>query len=290
MPPLFRRAAILGLGLLGGSLGLALHANGVAERVTGYDALPGRAERARERGALDLAAASPAGAIRAADLVVLAVPVGATRALLEAIAVSLAPRALVTDLGSTKRAVCSWAEALLPDPNRFIGGHPMAGGEQSGIEAAASELFAGAVWCLTPTAATDPAAVADAAGLVRALGARPLVVDAGRHDMLVAAISHLPLVAAAALMETVTADPTWTEAARLAAGGFRDTTRVASGDPVMARDICLTNGPALLAWLDAYQEALGRLRAAIAVGDAAAIEDAFARARAAREAWRRGQG
>jgi prephenate dehydrogenase len=285
MPPLFRRAAILGLGLMGGSLALALRAHGAAESVAGCDALAGRAERARERGAIDVTTASPAEAVREADLVVLAVPVGATCDLLAAIAPALAPHALVTDLGSTKRAVCAWAEALLPDPGRFVGGHPMAGREQSGIEAAVADLFAGAIWCLTPAATTDPAALGRAEALARALGARPLVLDPDRHDTLVAAISHLPMVAAAALVETVAADPAWPEAAPLAAGGFRDTTRVASGSPAMARDICLTNGPAILAWLDAYQEALNRLRAAIAAGDAEAIERMFAQSREARDTW-----
>ncbi|HEU5439583.1 MAG TPA: prephenate dehydrogenase/arogenate dehydrogenase family protein [Ktedonobacterales bacterium] len=290
MPPLFRRAAILGLGLMGGSLGLALHAHGAAETVAGYDALAGRAEQARERGAIDVAAASPGEAVRAADLVVLAAPVGATRDLLAASVPALAPHALVTDLGSTKRSVCAWAEALLPDPGCFVGGHPMAGREQSGIEAAVADLFAGAVWCLTPTPATDPAALTRAEALVQTLGARPLVLAPDRHDTLVAAISHLPMVAAVTLVETVAADPTWPEAAPLAAGGFRDTTRVASGSSAMARDICLTNGPAILAWLDAYQDELSRLRAAIVAGDAEAIEHVFAQARAAREAWLNSRG
>lgn len=281
----FGRVAILGLGLIGGSLGLALRERRLAAEVVGYDPLPGRAERARERDAISFVADSPAEAARGAELVVLAAPVGALSGLLAAVAPALDVRAVVTDTGSVKRPVCAAATELLPNPARFVGGHPMAGREQPGIEAADAALFAGAVWCLTPDDATDSAALSRLEALVRALGAVPRTLDADQHDALVGAISHLPLAAAAALVATVAADPAAPEALALAAGGFRDTTRVASGSPIMARDILLANADNVAAWLDRYIAHLAHLRALVVAGDAGGIERAFAAASDARNAW-----
>ncbi len=285
-PRSFDTIAILGLGLMGGSLGLALRHAGIGHAISGYDALPGRAERARALGAVTAVAESPAAAVAGADLVVLAAPVLALRELLRAIAPHLAPRAVVSDLGSTKAAVVRWARETLPDPSRFIACHPMAGKEQSGIEAADADLFAGAVWCLTPDAGAAPDALARLRALVAALGARPLVLDPARHDEAVAGASHLPLLAATALVLAVSAPPDWPDVARLAAGGFRDTTRVASGDPRMARDIALSNREPILRRLDAYIAALQGLRARVAAGDPE-IERAFTDAKAARDEWLR---
>jgi prephenate dehydrogenase len=282
-----RRVAILGLGLMGASLGLALRSTG--RTVVGYDAAPGVAERARERGAIDEAAGSVADAVAGAQLVALATPALAMRELLGAIEPQLAPDALVTDLGSTKAQVIAWAEALLPNPARFLSGHPMTGRERSGVEAAESGLYQGCVWLLTPTARTAPETVERMSTLIGELGARPLVLDAERHDAAVALVSHLPLVAATALVLTASESPQWSLAQTLAAGGFRDTTRVASGDPRMARDICLTNAGPLVAALDAYLAALHRLREQIASGDDA-IEEAFVAAKRERDGWISGRG
>lgn len=284
MEPLFTRTAILGLGLMGGSLGLALRSGGIAGRVSGYDAAAGAAERAREFGAVDEAAGTIAGAVAGADLIVLAAPVLAERDLLRALAPHLASAALVTDLGSTKARVVTWAAELLPDPSRFVGGHPMTGSEHSGIAAADGRLYQDAVWCLTPTSETSQDALARLVELVGRLGAAPYVLDPDRHDWLVAGVSHLPLVAAAALMRAVGASGDWDALSRLAAGGFRDTTRLASGDPTMAHDICLSNSPAIVIWLDAYIAELARLRERINADDSALRED-FASAQALRETW-----
>ncbi|MFI5273436.1 MAG: prephenate dehydrogenase, partial [Ktedonobacterales bacterium] len=244
-----------------------------------------RGQRALAIGAITRAAPSAAAAVAGAELVVLAAPVGATPTLCAAIAPALDPRALVTDLGSTKRQVLEWARALLPDAGQFVGGHPMVGRERSGIDASDVLLYTGAVWCLTPDATTAPDTLTRVRGLVRALGAVPLALDATRHDSLVAAVSHLPLMAATALMATVASDPAWPDAQRLAAGGLRDTTRVASGDPIMARDICLTNAAAIVGGLDGYISRLARLRDAIAAYDGDAIERVFSGARDARDQW-----
>lgn len=285
MEPLFSRAAILGLGLMGGSLGLALRATGAARTVVGYDSAPGVFERALERGAIDVFAISPEAAVASADLIVLAAPVMAERELLCAIAPHIAPGVLITDLGSTKEQVIAWAMELLPDGSHFIGGHPMAGRERCGIEAAVDGLYHNAIWCLTPTTTTNADAVASLTALIHRLGAIPLTLEPATHDRLVAGVSHLPFVAATALVRTLDTSGDWTTLSRVASGGFRDTTRLASGNPLMARDICLTNGPAITGWLDAYIEELRRWRECIAAGDGATMLADFASARTVRDAW-----
>ena len=286
----FSRVAVLGLGLMGGSLGLALRETHLAARVAGYDADASTTARALARGALDVATASPTEAVAGADLVVLAVPVLAERELLATIAPTLSPRTVVTDLGSTKRQVLEWAQELLPGPSWFVGGHPMAGRERPGIEAAVPDLFSEAIWCLTPvqadgaTASTEPDAIALVASLARGLGATPLLLDPTTHDEVVAGASHLPLIAAAAVVRVAAGDANWSLLGRVAAGGFRDTTRVASGDVRMARDICLTNRDAILRWLDRYIAELGVLRQQLSERDSN-IESWFAEAREARENW-----
>ncbi len=280
----FERVTLLGLGLIGGSLGLAMRDASLARRITGYDAAPDVAERARALGAIDAPAASPGAAAEGADLVILAAPPLATGPLLRAIAPVLSASAVVTDVASTKARICSLAEHLLPYPERFVGGHPMAGSEQSGINAARVDLLRGATWCLTPTGRTSAAVAESLSTFVTQLGMTPRRLDPNYHDRLIGGVSHLPLLAASALMQTLASSADWPAAATLAAGGLRDTTRVASGDPVMARDICFTNGPAILAWLDAYINELRRMRALIA-GDDTAIHDIFQEARDARNAW-----
>jgi prephenate dehydrogenase len=282
---MFERVAILGLGLMGGSLGLALRERSLARETAGYDARSGVAERARGRGAVTLACSSVAEAVAGAELVVLAAPVLALRELLAAAGPHLAADAVVTDLGSTKAEVVRWAEELLPAPERFVGGHPMAGREQSGIEEADTALYVGCTWCLTPTERTAPDALARASTLATSLGAIPRVFDPAGHDAAVAAVSHLPLVAATALMLTAAGDASWPQASHLAAGGFRDTTRVAAGDPRMARDICLTNAAPLATLLDAYITRLEGMRDAIRSARAEDIERHFREGKQARDAW-----
>lgn len=283
-PPL-QRVAILGLGLIGGSLGLAIRAARLARVVAGYDAAPGVAERARERGAVDLACATLADAVAQADMVVIATPTRAAEETLRSVASHLAPFAVVTDVCSVKTPLVRLAPNALRQSERFVGGHPMAGSERAGIEAASADLFRGARWVLTPTAQTAPDALSRVRSLVHALGAAPLEMDAEAHDWAVAGISHLPLTVAVALTRTLAHGPDWPVAAALAAGGYRDTTRVAAGDPVMGRDILLANREALLARLDAFSATLATLRDTIARGDTAEIEAILCEAQAARLAW-----
>src|SRR5487761_1906124 len=288
--PPFGRVAIIGLGLMGGSLGLALCAGGVdgarlAPVVVGYDAAPGVAERALARGALDHASGAVAVAGQGATLVVIATPTLAAPAVLRAIAPHLAPEAVITDLCSVKAPLVRLAPEALHHPERFVGGHPMAGLERAGIEAAIAGLYRGARWALTPTSATAPDALERVRALVVALGAEPVEMDAAAHDAAVAGVSHLPLAIAVALMRSLSEADDWETMALLAAGGYRDATRVAAGDPVMGRDMLLANRAALLARLDAFSATLASLRALLARGDAAEIEAALRAAQTARRTW-----
>jgi prephenate dehydrogenase len=282
------RVAIVGLGLMGASLGMALRERGAARQVMGFDADPGVTERAIQRGAIDIACASVAEAVAGSDLVALATPLLAMRELLAEIAPLLAETTVVTDLGSAKAPVVSWVESLLSAPGQFVGGHPMAGSEHSGVEAASSSLYDGCVWCLTPTDRTANAALHTLTRIVEALGANPRTMPPEQHDRAVALASHLPLVAASALTLTVAQSSEATEALALAAGGFRDTTRVASGSPRMARDICLTNTTPLLASLDAYIATLQSFRDQIAERNPT-LEATFTEAKEARDRWLAGQ-
>jgi prephenate dehydrogenase len=282
------RTAILGLGLMGGSLALALKRAWPATRIAGYDPAPGVAERARTRGAIDYPATSVAEALRGASMVIIAAPTLAAEDLLREIGARwdlLAPDAVITDLCSVKGPVMEWARTLLPRPLRFAGGHPMCGSERAGIDAADANLYAGARWVITPAPETAPDALAQVEALARAAGAHPSAMDAATHDAAVAGASHLPLAIAATLAGALAEAPDWPLVASLAAGGYRDTTRVAAGDPVMGRDILLANRERVLAWLDAFSAALERLRAALASGDSVEIEARLRAASDARRAW-----
>jgi prephenate dehydrogenase len=280
----FERVAILGLGLMGASLGMALRAAEVAHVVTGYDTSPGVVERASERGAIDLACADVSQAVAEADLIVLAAPIRAVPDLFTAIAPHLASGALVADLCSVKAHIVSCAVRILPDPGHFIGSHPMIGSERSGVEAARADLYGDCVWPLTPTTNTATEAIARLSWMISRLGATPLLLDPAEHDALVALISHFPRIAAIGLVLTAAQSASWPLARKLAAGGFRDTTRVASGDPAMMYDICGANTAVLLSGLDAYIEMLRSLRARIANEDVT-LEDTFASAKQIRDDW-----
>ena len=274
------RAALVGCGMVGGSLMAALRAAGAVERVVGFDRERAHAETARARGIVDEVAAEAAAAARGAEVVVLAVPVRATAEVCAAIAGAVATARLVTDVGSTKSDVVAAAEAALPDAARFCGAHPMAGTEKSGPEAADAALFRGKLAILTPGARTSDEARAACTALWSAAGARTRVMTPAAHDRAVAWVSHLPHAAAFALAAAVggVAD----EMAGLSGGGFVDTTRIAASDPAMWRDIFVANRAALIEALDAYAGELGALRRAVEAGDAAAIEALVARAREGR--------
>jgi prephenate dehydrogenase len=271
---------ILGLGLIGGSIGLALkgqstHTGSPAYRVIGYDSDPSRRQQAQHRRAVDLASEQMIEVAQQADVLILATPVLAVRQVLADIAPHVRPTTLITDTASTKAAVLRWARELLLPGARFIGGHPMAGGTGS-LEDAHSNLFLGATYCLVPSLAPDADDEPDKDALITmerlivALGAQPLRIDAETHDRCVAAISHLPFLTAAALVETVATSDDVEMMRQLASSGFRDASRLAAGDPAMYESIALTNREAITLWLDAY---LARLQAVRQLLQAAQGED-----------------
>jgi prephenate dehydrogenase len=278
-----RRLAIVGVGLLGGSVAKAARARGVATEIVGVGRDAGRLEAARRDGTFDRVTTDLAGGVTDADVVVLAAPVITILALLEAVAKASGPETIVTDVGSTKREIVATAERL--GPLRFVGSHPMAGSEKAGYAHARVDLFHGATVIVTPGEASEPAAVKTIVALWEGVGAaRVLTLAPDVHDRAVAAISHLPHLVAFALVDAVERfEP---GAFDLAAGGFRDTTRIAAADPTMWEEIFLANREAMAAGLDVFREAIADLMRLVERGDGAALRAAIARIKARREALR----
>jgi len=275
-----KRAALIGTGLIGGSVGLALRRAGLVVR--GLDREPGRVDDAKRLGVVDEVARSVEEAVTGADLVVVAVPVGQVATV--AVAALDAGAPVVTDVGSAKGAVVAAVEADRPGhAARFVGGHPMAGSEQDGLDGADADLFVGATWVLTPTERTDEEAFQTVRTLVRSLGAEVLAVTPEDHDALVAMVSHVPQLAATTLMD-VAAHHGEEHATllRLAAGGFRDMTRIAASAPGIWSDICVANGDAIVRALDDYLAALERVRALLVDADDAGLLALLERGRVAR--------
>lgn len=276
--------AIVGTGLIGGSFSLALKQAGVVRRVLGVGRNPARLSLARELELIDdVADYAQAGQ---ADCILLALPVGETETVLRQLAPYLKPGAIVTDAGSTKANIVEAARAALGARFAdFVPGHPIAGSEQSGPGAARADLYRGKRVVLTPEADNRVDAVATVRALWEATGAQVETLDAAQHDRIFAAVSHLPHLAAFALVDELAQRPDGDTYFRYAASGFRDFTRIAGSSPEMWCDIALANKHALLAELDAYLAALQTLRAAVSKDDAAALLEMFSRARTARESW-----
>jgi len=281
---------VVGVGLIGGSFALSLKAAGGVGRVLGFSRTEATLRAALALGVID-EAATDLSALARCDVVLLATPVGQLPAVMEALARHLAPGAVVTDGGSTKRDVIACARAALGAAlPRFVPAHPIAGAETSGPAAARAGLFAARPVVLTPVAETDAGALARVRALWQTTGARVLSMDAEAHDRALAATSHLPHVLAFAMMNAVAAREHADAMLELTGGGFRDFTRIAASSPEMWRDICLSNRDLLCAEIDDYAARLAHLREAIARGDGSALEREFARAREAREALGRALG
>ena len=278
------KLAIVGTGLIGGSFALALKQAGAVREVLGVGRDPARLTVARELGLIDRAADwSEAGQ---ADCILLAMPVGETGAVLQQLAPHLKAGAIVTDAGSTKANVIEAARAALGARFAdFVPGHPIAGSEQSGPGAARADLYRGKRVVLTPQADTRADAVATVRRLWETAGAQVETLDAAQHDRIFAAVSHLPHLAAFALVDELAQRADGDTFFRFAASGFRDFTRIAGSSPEMWRDIALANREAVLAELDAYLAALQALRQAVDAEDAGALLKMFSRARNARKNW-----
>jgi prephenate dehydrogenase len=270
--------AVVGTGLIGGSLALALRREGL--RVQGYDADPACLARALERGVIDEAAPSLADTYRGADVAFVAVTVSAVAG---AVAAALeAGVGAVSDVRSVKAPVVRTVEGRVgPAAARFVGGHPMAGSAgEEGIEGADADLFAGAAWVLTPTADTEPAAFTAVRDLVSLTGAKVIAVDPELHDELVAIVSHLPMLASSAVMHLAAEDEDHDTLLRLAAGSFRALTRVSGRSAGIWPDICVENQAAILHILDRYMKELERVRELVVAAERGPLLDFFEIARA----------
>jgi cyclohexadieny/prephenate dehydrogenase len=279
------RVAIIGLGLLGGSIGLAIRARALPITTTGWDRDAAVRARAAARGLADTICETPEAAVAGADLVILCVPVGAMGDAARAIAPGLAPHAIISDVGSSKAAVAAALAEALPGAI-IIPAHPVAGTEQSGPDAGFATLFAGR-WCiLTPPDGADPAALAALSAFWTALGSKVEMMDAAHHDLVLAVTSHIPHLIAYTIVGTASdlEEVTESEVIKYSAGGFRDFTRIAASDPVMWRDVFLTNRQAVLEMLGRFVEDLTAMQRAIRSADGETLFDLFTRTRAIRRA------
>lgn len=282
-----QNVTIVGLGLIGGSIGLALkrwsRENQDALRIVGFDEDVSQQNMARKMGCVDDTEWTLGKAVSDADVVIVATPVQAMREVFADISDDLKPGAIVTDTGSTKFDVVEWAREL-PQGVSFVGGHPMAG-KSDGLEGADAELFAGATWAICPSVSASEDAIRNVLGIVAATGADSYFVDPVEHDSYVAAVSHLPFVTAISLISAVTADPAWRDMRTLAATGLKDTTRLALGSPEMHRDIVITNREAIARWIGTFAEDLLDVRAELLRNDESLPEtllDRFEKAQHAR--------
>jgi prephenate dehydrogenase len=282
---MINRLCIVGVGLIGGSLARDLRVTGSVGEVVGYGRGLDNLQLAVELGVIDRAAVSLDDAVRDADMVVLAVPVGAIGDVLANIAPSLAEGCVVTDVGSVKGSVVAAARPVLGGRfAQFVPGHPIAGTERSGVRASLTGLFRDRRVILTPEPDTDGEAVNRVRAMWELTGAQVVTMSAVEHDQVLAASSHLPHVLAYALLDLFVRMDDHRKIFECAAGGFRDFTRIASSDPVLWRDICLANRDAIAAILRQYQNDLGAMVDAIENGDGRWLEETFARAKHARDA------
>lgn len=278
------RLCVIGTGLIGGSVARALRKAGVCQEIVGCGRNREHLQRACELGVIDRFETSPAAAASGADLILVAVPLGAMAAVFRELTGAAAAGAVITDAGSAKSGVIRDArEAFGGLPSRFVPAHPIAGTERSGVEASFAELFRGRRVILTPLAETAPEAVATVTAMWRATGAEVLEMGARHHDEVLAATSHLPHLLAYCLVDTLARLDDRVEIFRYAAGGFRDFTRIASSDPTMWRDICLANREPLLAALAQFNDNLSQLEAALERDDSASLLSVFNHAKSARD-------
>lgn len=283
---MIKRLCIIGVGLIGGSLARALKATGACAEVVGYGRNPEALQRALALGVIDRAETDIAAAAKGADVIVLGVPVGAMDAVLGELKPHLEPQTILTDVGSTKGSVVEAAKRVFGTlPQRFVPGHPIAGTEQSGVEASFAELYRQRRVILTPDADTDPDALETIRRMWQQTGAEVIEMSVAHHDEVLAATSHLPHLLAFTLVDTLARLEEHDDIFRFAAGGFRDFTRIASSNPQMWHDICLNNRDALLKMVQRFSTELGTLARAIEEGDSGAILATFQRAKSARDAY-----
>ena len=292
---LVAQVTVIGTGLIGTSLGLALRASSLRNlTVVGTDADSAARSGAQRKDAFDRVEGRLGNAIAEADIIVLATPVLAMRELLDGMADYLPEGCVVTDVGSTKTQVLQWADEYLPDSVDFVGGHPMAGRETPGPENADGTMFSGKPYCVIPSPRASERAVGEISTLAEAVGAVPYFISVDEHDSFVAAVSHLPFVLSTALVGCTSKSANWSDIGQLASSGYRDITRLASGDPIMHRDICISNAQPIVAWIDAFIRELYEYRKLLDTDgeppDTDAVGTVFEDAMLARNKWMAGGG
>lgn len=276
--------AIIGVGLIGGSFALALRASGMAKHISGYGRNEANLKKALQLGVIDHYSLDIKEVVKDADLIFIAVPVGHFESILKKIKDVIKQDVIITDGGSTKCNVIKAAEAVFNElPVNFVPGHPIAGTENSGVEASFSALYQDHRVILTPMPYTSPHAIEVVSELWKSAGAQVVIMDAEHHDQVLAATSHLPHLLAFSLVNTLTTLDEKQEIFDNAAGGFRDFTRIASSDPAMWQDICLANKEALLEHLDHFTDDLAQLRTALENSDGDFLKQTFVRAKQSRD-------
>ena len=277
---------IFGVGLIGGSLAKALKKANYCQKIVGCSRNENNLKRAVELGVIDSYSLDPAEAAKNADIILLAVPLGAMEHVLNKIKHSLRDDAIITDAGSSKASVIAAVNNVFTNGYaRFVAGHPIAGREQSGVEAAIDDLYIGRRTILTPLDSTDESAVLAVASMWEVAGANIELMQVEQHDKVLAATSHLPHLLAYNLVETLSRSEESEDIFRYAAGGFKDFTRIASSDPVMWRDICMANSNAILEMIENYQNSLSELASLIENKDAEGVIDIFCSAKKSRDVF-----
>ena len=284
---MFEQLGLIGCGLMGGSFALACKRAGLVKRVVGYSKSPSTTDQARQMGVIDLEASSALMAVSGSDLVLLAVPVAATEATLKAVKGLISPQTLVMDVGSTKRDVVDAARRVLREQiGSFVPTHPITGKEVAGVAHADVDLYMGRQVVLTPIEKTLTVQLKQASALWTALGAKVITMSPDAHDAAFAAVSHLPHLIAFALINSIIRQPQGDEYLDLAGPGFRDFSRIAASDPMVWRDILMTNKAQLLEQSRFFREQLLALERAIEHGDGAALTQQITQASVTRAAWR----
>ena len=283
--PLINKLVVIGVGLIGGSLARALRDKGEVAEIVGVGRGAANLLRAVELGVIDRYTHDPVAAVEGADMVFLAIPVCSIVAMTARIAPALAPGCVVTDGGSVKGGIVAACEPLMPPGTFFVGGHPIAGTEKSGVDASFLTLYQGKRCIITPTPETDPVALDKVVRMWECAGSEVMIMDVAKHDRVLAAISHLPHMVAYALVKAVGDYDRFDESIlKYTAGGFKDFTRIASSDPVMWRDIATMNRESVLELMDFFAEYLAELRRLVDKGDPRELEEFFARSKEKRDA------
>jgi prephenate dehydrogenase len=281
--------AIIGLGLIGGSIGLALRAAEPDFKIIGHDKDRSVAKKARKLGAIEKDEWNLISAVEEADLVIIATPVMAIKEIFEAAAPYLKPDCVITDTATVKQEVLKWADELLPETVHFIGGNPIVNKDETGIDAATADLFTDSTYCVVPSVKAHPAAIELVTSMVRTLGATPFFLDAAEHDGQVGGVEHLPAILASALLMTAAEAPSWRDIRRLPTDTFWRATHLPSADPKTNRDTLLANRESISRWIDLYVDSLRYLQEKLAGADSEVWESLFTELVDTRNSWLKGR-